>query len=124
MNVTPFIDVLLVLIIMLIMVVPIATHKTEVELPGGPPGMANPLSNTIHIDAQDSLFWNGELVSRAQLGANLRHASTLAEEPVLRFEPSAQASYDRSAKTIALIKDSGTSNFAFIGNERHRDFKR
>jgi biopolymer transport protein ExbD len=43
---------------------------------------------------------------------------------LLRFEPSDLASYDTSAKTIALIKDAGAEKFAFIGNERHGDFAR
>lgn len=42
----------------------------------------------------------------------------------LRFEPSPLASYDRSARTIALIKDSGAEGFAFIGNAQHKDFGR
>lgn len=124
MNVTPFIDVLLVLLIMLIMAVPVATHKTEVDLPSGPTGVADPVSNTVYIDNQDQLFWNGAIVSPEQLRANIEAANTLAEQPLLRFEPAALASYDRSARTIALIKDAGAEKFAFIGNHQHRDFER
>ena len=126
MNVTPFIDVLLVLIIMLIMVVPIATHKAEVNLPSGEclNCTSNPLENIITIDAQDQLYWNGRAMSRDELGANLEYVASLDEKPLLKFEPDALASYDRSAKTIALIKDSGAENFAFVGNYRHKDFGR
>ncbi|MBT8388651.1 MAG: biopolymer transporter ExbD [Altererythrobacter sp.] len=124
MNVTRLIDVLLVLIIMLIVVVPIATHKTEVDLPSGPTGFADPVSNTVYIDNQGQLFWNGAIVTREQLRANIEMASTMPEQPLLRFEPDGLASYDLSAKTIALIKDSGAESFAFIGNHRHRDFER
>jgi len=124
MNVTPFIDVLLVLIIMLIMVVPIATHTTEVDLPGKPTELINVAENTVFIDAQDKLFWNGNPISREDLRAQVFHAVQLPEEPLLRFEPTALASYDTSAKTIALIKDTGAEKFAFIGNAQHRDFER
>lgn len=125
MNVTPFIDVLLVLIIMLIMVVPIATQKTEVDLPGKPPTQLIELTeNTVFIDAQDQLFWNGAKVTSDQLSDQVYHAAQIPEEPLLRFEPAASASYDASAKTIALIKDAGAEKFAFIGNHRHRDFDR
>ena len=124
MNVTPFIDVLLVLIIMLIMVVPIATHKTEVDLPSGLTGSADPFSNTVYIDSQDQLYWNGAIVTREQLRANIETANAMAEQPLLRFEPAALASYDRSARTIALIKDTGAEKFAFVGNHKHKDFER
>nr|WP_298897993.1 biopolymer transporter ExbD [uncultured Altererythrobacter sp.] len=124
MNVTPFIDVLLVLIIMLIMVVPIATHKTEVDLPSGPCAdcSSNLIENLVTIDAQDQLYWNGRPMTRDELGANIEYASALEERPLLRFEPDGLASYDLSAKTIALIKDSGAESFAFVGNEKHRMF--
>jgi len=125
MNVTPFIDVLLVLIIMLIMVVPIATHKTEIDLPR--PCLdciSNAAGNTVSIDSADRLFWNGEPVTRARLSEQVGFASRLDNEPLLRFEPSALASYDTSAKTIALIKDAGAKKFAFVGNEKHRSFGR
>ena len=125
MNVTPFIDILLVLVIMLILAVPIAKHSVVVNLPPpGPTGVANPDFNTVFIDDTDRLFWNGEAVSRAQLSANIAYASQLEVEPTLRFQPAALASYDQSAKTIALIKDAGAEKFAFIGNEQHRAFMR
>ena len=125
MNVTPFIDVLLVLIIMLIMVVPIATHSTDVDLPGTPPTQPiNVAENTVFIDAQDGLYWNGNPITHDDLRAQVYHAAQMPEEPLLRFEPAALASYDTSAKTIALIKDAGAEKFAFIGNARHRSFER
>lgn len=125
MNVTPFIDVLLVLLIMIMMSVPILTHKTEVDLPAPCTDcISNPAENTVFIDAQDRLFWNGQPVSVERLSDQVRYASSLEEQPLLRFEPDAYASYDRSAKTIALIKDAGATKFAFVGNAKHREFGR
>ena len=82
MNVTPFIDVLLVLLIMIMMAIPIATHKTEVDLPGGPQGVADPVLNTVYINKADQLFWNGDPVSGEQLSANVALAASLPEEPL------------------------------------------
>ncbi len=125
MNVTPFIDILLVLVIMLILAVPIAKHSTIVELaPPGPTGVANSDFNTVFIDDGDRLFWNGTPADRAQLRANIAAANAMPEDPTLRFQPAALASYDQSAKTIALIKDAGAKKFAFVGNEQHRIFAR
>lgn len=123
MNVTPFIDVLLVLLIMIMMSVPIATHNTSVVLPGPCINCSsNPAENTVSIDPEDRLFWNGQPVSPERLSEQVRYATSLEDEPMLRFEPDAYASYDRSAKTIALIKDAGATRFAFVGNDKHRQF--
>ena len=124
MNVTPFIDVLLVLIIMLIMVVPIATHSLDVPLPNGEGRFATEATNTVSIDSEDRLYWNGQALSRQELLNQLATASHLPDKPLLRFEPDANASYDAASRTIALIKDSGTEHFAFVGNHLHRNFER
>jgi len=111
MNTTPLIDVLLVLIIMIIITIPMATHSLEVPLATGKGKFA-----------EDQLLWNGQPLSQQELINQLVTATSQAEEPLLRFEPDALASYDRSAKTIALIKDAGVTKFAFVGNHKYRDF--
>ena len=122
MNVTPFIDVLLVLVIMLIMSIPILTHSLEVPLPTGPGGLPVESANTVTIDKQDRLYWNGQEPDRQQLLNQLASSAAMSTQPLIRFEPEANASYDQSAKTIALIKDSGVEKFAFVGNHKYRNF--
>ena len=74
------------------------------------------------IDAADQLYWNGNAVNRDDLSRMVQAATALPREPLLRLEPAGSASYDASAKTIALIKDSGATRFAFVGNHLHKDF--
>lgn len=121
MNVTPFIDVLLVLLIMLILAIPQPVHVTAVDLPSEPKALL-PIrdTNTIVITDTDALLWNGAEVTPAQLGAQVAAASAMEEEPVLRFEPAALASYDRASRTIALINDNGASAFTFAGLSQYR----
>ena len=125
MNVTPFIDVLLVLLIMLIMAVPIKVNVTEVDLPGDPPIDARydilP-ENTVASTAEDKLLWNGNELTRDELSAQVSAASAREDQPLLRFEPDALASYDTSARTITLIKDAGAERFAFVGNHKYRQW--
>jgi biopolymer transport protein ExbD len=122
MNVTPFIDVLLVLLIMLILAIPISANVTPVDL-GGEPKPPYPVleSNALTIDAQDRLAWNGQPVTPAELRNLIAAASDLPVQPLLRFEPDAQASYDASARAIALIREEGADSFIFDGNEKYRD---
>ena len=123
MNVTPFIDVLLVLLIMLILAIPMPANITPVDLPSQP---VAPLpvrdQNTITIDAADRLAWNGFTVTAEELRAQVAAASALEQQPLLRFEPDALASYDTAARTIALIREEGAESFTFVGNDRYRNF--
>lgn len=123
MNVTPFIDVLLVLLIMVILATPMKADITPVDLPvAGKPKHPVLESNALTIDANDRIAWNGHPVSQAELRDLLAAASERPVQPVLRFEPDAGASYDTSARTIALIREEGAEGFTFVGNEKYRDF--
>lgn len=124
MNVTPFIDVLLVLLIMLILAIPMPVNVSPVDVSSGTP-VDPPLpiieQNTIGVDASDRLSWNGTQVTEPQLRALVAAASAKETVPELYFRPEALASYDRSARTIALMREEGADHFGFVGNENYRD---
>jgi biopolymer transport protein ExbD len=122
-NVTPFIDVLLVLLIMLILAIPMPVNVTPVDLPSQPTRVL-PVrdQNTIAIDAADRLSWNGTPLTSAELRAQVAAASAPGTAALLRFEPDALASYNTAARTIALIKEEGATSFAMVGNDRYRNF--
>ena len=123
MNVTPFIDVLLVLLIMVILASPMPVNVVPVDLPGDPVTPALPIKerNTIGIDAADRLSWNGTVLSEPALRAQVAAASKQDGKSELLFEPDALASYDKSAHTIALMHEEGANQFAFVGNEKYRN---
>lgn len=122
MNITPLIDVMLVLLIMFIIVIPIATHALQIPLPTAGPALHIKDENVVHIDEGDTLYWNGTAIDRQGLLNQLAATAAMADEPVLRFEPAPRASYAVSANTIALIKDAGVTRFVFVGNEKYREF--
>ena len=126
MNMTPLIDVLLVLLIVFIMSIPIATHAVSIDLPvadpNPPPNMVDPIKNKIVLTPNNEILWNGTPITPNTLVANLQTSLTFAVEPELQFEPEAQASYDLSAKVLNIIKQSGVTKFGFVGNEKYRVF--
>ena len=125
MNTTPLIDVLLVLLIMIIMTIPIASHNLEVDLPGpGSKGGIDSPQVALTMSAGGQAFWNGEAVSREELSARLVQAASRENEPVIRFEPNRQTSYNDAVQVINLADDAGTGKFAFVGNEKYRSFSR
>jgi biopolymer transport protein ExbD len=126
MNMTPLIDVLLVLLIVFIMSIPIATHAVSIDLPvadpNPPPNMVDPIKNKIVLTPDNQILWNGTPITDNTLVANLQTSLTYAVEPELQFEPEASASYDLSAKVLNIIKHSGVTKFGFVGNEKYRVF--
>lgn len=126
MNMTPLIDVLLVLLIMFIITIPVATHAINIDLPTPNPDrnqpIVDPIVNKVVISDIGEILWNGEVISQSGLAENLERSLQLPVEPELQFEPMANASYELSVNVLTIIKRSGVSKFGFAGNDRYRQF--
>jgi len=125
MNMTPLIDVLLVLLIVFMMSIPVATHTVDIDLPTPSQNQTqfvDPVKNKIVITPDDQILWNAVPINQNELVGNLQASLAMAVEPELQFEPEANASYDLSVKVLNVIKGSGVTKFGFVGNEKYRQF--
>ena len=123
-NMTPLIDVLLVLIIMFIITIPIQTDAVKVDLPGGPPHVLqrDNVRNLLSIDADGTARWNGAAASDRDLMATLAATQTMEPQPELHLRPDAQARYARVDAVLAMTKRAHVTAMGFVGNEAYARF--
>jgi biopolymer transport protein ExbD len=121
MNVTPLIDVMLVLLIMFIITIPIQTHAVKLDLPvntdqPNPPPI-DPIKNVLSINAQDQVLWNGAPVTMTQLRSYLDTTQQMNPVPELHLQPDATARYEVVDKVLAVTKQAHVQKMGFVGNE-------
>jgi biopolymer transport protein ExbD len=115
-NITPLIDVMLVLLVMLIIALPATMHEVKVDLP--PPGgsKSDPVMQKLVLRNDGITFWNGEAIGEVALGEKLRATAKAGDE--LQFQTDANARYERFNQLIALVKRSGVEKVGFVGNSQ------
>ena len=125
MNMTPLIDVLLVLLIMFIITIPIQSHAVKLDLPvntNSPPPPIEPTKNTISTDAAGGIFWNGQPVpDMVTLRQYIDLTKNLPDEPELHLLPDPSTHYAVIDNILAVVKKSQVGKFGFEGNERYSD---
>ena len=121
MNVTPLIDVMLVLLIMFIITIPIQTHAVKLDLPvnqpNQPPPPIDPVKNVLSINAQDQVLWNGSPVTMSQLRSYLDTTQQMNPVPELHLQPDATARYEKVDEVLAITKRAHVQKMGFVGNE-------
>lgn len=123
-NVTPLIDVMLVLLIMLIMTIPPQTHAVKLDLPvnqNTPPPPIQPLKNTVGITAQGAITWNGTPISEQQLRQYLEVTQQMNPVPELHLQPDATARYELVDEVLAITKKAHVQKMGFVGNEYYQN---
>ena len=120
-NVTPLIDVMLVLLIMFIITIPIQTHAVKLDLPVNQPNQTpppiDPVKNLVAINAQDQILWNGAPVTMGQLRQYLDTTQQMNPIPELHLQPDATARYEIVDEVLAVTKKAHVQKMGFVGNE-------
>jgi biopolymer transport protein ExbD len=118
-NITPLIDVMLVLLIMMILTIPIATHKLPIDLPvAGDADQQRDPPHRLDIAASGRLSWDGRAIADAQLPKLLQ--SAVDNGGVLHLKTDEAARYERFNSVLVVVKRSGVTKLGFIGNEAMR----
>lgn len=115
-NVTPMVDVMLVLLVIFIISAPMFTHAVKLDLPhaqaAGAPQQAGTV--TLAIDAQGQRFWNNEAVSPAQLETRLAAAAKQQPQPELQLRADKDTRYEVVAQVMAAAQSNGLTKLGFV----------
>ena len=120
-NVTPFVDVMLVLLIIFMVAAPLLSVGVKVDLPETearplPTEKEKPL--TLTVDEEENIFINEVKVSRDQLKMKLVSIKRERNSDKIFLRASGQLQYDRVAKLMGILTQSGFNAVSLVTDSK------
>jgi biopolymer transport protein ExbD len=120
-NMTPLVDVMLVLLIIFIVTIPVINHAVKIDLPraSNQPNEDKPQNISLSIDAEGKITWNNAPVAdEAELAANIALAAQRQPQPELHLRADRNVRYERVAEVMAAAQSGGIGKIGFITEPR------
>ena len=115
-NMTPLIDVMLVLLVIFIITAPLMTSSLKLDLPrtegaspSGPPAFIS-----LAVDAQGVFFFGDERIEPEQLLERVRAAAVRDPATEVQLRADRAVPYGRVAEVIGLVQAAGLSRIGFV----------
>lgn len=115
-NMTPLVDVMLVLLIIFIITVPVMKHAVNVDLPHAvnQPERIEPTTIRLSVDADGGYFWNGSAIENDALEARLQTEASQDPQPQLHLSGDKNVRYERVAQALAAAQRAGIRKIGFV----------
>ena len=115
-NMTPLVDVMLVLLIIFIITVPVMKHSVNIDLPraSSEQQLVKPETVRLSVDADGSYYVNDAKISDQELAPRLRAAAAQNPQPDLHIRGDKAVRYERVAQAMAAAQQAGLRKIGFI----------
>lgn len=115
-NMTPLVDVMLVLLIIFIITVPVLTHSVKVDLPraDNTPNEIKPETINLAVTAHGQIHWNESTVTFEELESRLAEAAQQEPQPEVHIRGDRQVEYEHVLKAMAAVQRAGVAKLGFV----------
>ena len=115
-NMTPLVDVMLVLLIIFIITVPVLTHSVNIDLPraSNQPNVVKPQTITISVTQEGQVYWNELLVDKQQLSLKLQQVAAQQPQAEVHIRGDKKVDYEYVMQVMAEAQRNGVQKLGFI----------
>lgn len=115
-NMTPFVDVMLVLLIIFIVTLPVMQQSVKIELPKAlsAASTSKPDSIQVSIDQHGKIFWNTSEVSLTEFSKKAKIAADLNPMPDIKLRADKRVAYEYVAQVLTASKRNGLTKIGFV----------
>ncbi len=124
-NVTPMVDVMLVLLVIFIITAPLFTHAIKLDLPEAQSAAAPEKPDTISlsINGEGTIFWNNDPIQQKDLDARLAAAAQKKPQPELQLRADKSTRYEVIAQVMSAAQSNGLTKLGFVTDAKERQQK-
>ncbi len=115
-NVTPMVDVMLVLLVIFIITAPLFTHAIKLDLPQARSAAApeKPETISLSINGEGRIFWNNDPVELTSLDGRLAAAAQKDPQPELQLRADKSTRYEVIAQVMSAAQNNGMTKMGFV----------
>ena len=115
-NMTPLVDVMLVLLIIFIITVPVMKHAVNIDLPraSSEKEITKPENILFSVTADGSYYWNDQKISDEEFAKRLTVEAAKDPQPELHIRGDKETRYERVALAMSAAREAGVRKIGFI----------
>ncbi|MBV8626477.1 MAG: biopolymer transporter ExbD [Paraburkholderia sp.] len=115
-NMTPLIDVMLVLLVIFIITAPLLTHAIRLDLPkvASAPARETPQTISLSIDAAGKLYWDAKPVTLDQVRARFAEEGKRTDQPEIHLHAERSTRYEVIAQVMGAAQQAGLERIGFV----------
>ena len=115
-NVTPLVDVMLVLLIIFIVTVPVVRLSLPVDLPTQEAAKIEHKVENVHITLQKNgtLMWDDEVIEKGALRSRLVETAKFETQPSVFLNADRLCTYEEVVQLVGLIREAGIKKLGFV----------
>lgn len=115
-NMTPLVDVMLVLLIIFILTVPVLTNAVKIDLPqaSNVPNEIKPQTISLTVTADAQIHWNEDVITSEELDLRLQAVAGQEPQPEIHLRGDRAVDYEHVIKVMAAAQRAGIQKLGFI----------
>ncbi|CAG4902640.1 ExbD/TolR family protein [Paraburkholderia gardini] len=115
-NMTPLVDVMLVLLIVFMVTIPVIRHAVKIDLPhaSSQKEETKPAQVTVNVEADGTVLWDNTPVTDDALRAKIAAAAQVTPQPELHLNADRKVAYEKVAEVMSAAQAGGLTKIGFV----------
>jgi biopolymer transport protein ExbD len=120
-NMTPLVDVMLVLLIVFMVTIPVIRHAVKIDLPHASSQKEDvkPAHVDVSVEADGTVLWDGNPVDDDTLRAKIAAAAQTSPQPELHLNADRKVAYEKVAQVMSAAQSGGLAKIGFVTDPAH-----